>query len=370
MIVVWTPTIRPGLDVAVESVRRQVCRDRVYWVLGDDFPRDFGAYKQADGVLDYIFQPRKLTHAKYSYVAGHNEALKIARALDADLFVLLIDYTYVPEDGVQRFIDMADRHPDCLLTGIAHRSADPPASLITDPDGHYTIFAEPYTSKPQQVPTGRVFGTGRPDWWDERLDRATPQVREQCIEPIRWEANWAAIPKRVLMDERLNYDEAYDEYHGHDNIDFAFRAAALGYRTWIDYDNVSIRLPKQTYWPEEDRQMEVDRKRAQEFFYNRPDAPQLFEPASVDEPGIGHYYGIKVVNLFEHLAVSERVPAIRRWRSVLCPHGELYVVVPAGSMDRGDLQLAFASAGFRRSKAEYVDGHLEGVAQRGTTDDN
>lgn len=369
MIAVYTPTCRPGIDVAVASLARQTVDDLV-WIIGDELLEHRACLFDCDPHLGGVspvttltFNPRKLTGRTYSLDASHNHALKLAREMDADLLVSMVDYTWIAPDGIERFRAMAERHPRSLLTGIAHTSEDPARDQIIEPDGAYSIFAEPYTSRPERI-----------GWEDIRLDRHRPGApAEQRIEPIRWEFNWAAIPRAILHDERLQFDERYDDFHSCDNIDFAARAGVLGYDWWIDYENVAIRLPRRTYWPSEQRFGEGETAgkryfdshdrgdrlelgsgdRPTERFVHldcRPDAPGVdIVGDATDLSALGFYGEIRACHLLEHISHRDTVRVLRHWREHLWPvAGVLHLEVPnlTGHInrwlkDRDDAQLVW-----------------------------
>ena len=264
-IVVWTPTCRPGIDVTCEAVARQQVDDEIFWIVGDDLNRTPDDYLwlgpdqhiPAPRIPDLMFTPRALTARKYALDAAHNEALRIAREMDADLFVFLCDYTWISFDGIQRFADLARAHPRALMTGIAHTSVHPTADKVRFPTAKYTIFDEPFSTRP--------WGMG---WEDVRLDRATSGRRQEIVEPCRWEGNWAALSREVLHSG-VEFDEQFDDFHGCDNIDFALRCKLAGFEVWIDYDNVSIRLPRRTYWDASEQRLDDGRAGGMNFMWGR-----------------------------------------------------------------------------------------------------
>jgi hypothetical protein len=172
----------------------------------------------------------------------------IARDLDADLFVALQDYTWLPCDGLDRFVAMAEEFPTCLLAGLCSMTDKPGVEGVADPEGLWSIFHEPYDGrKPSSI-----------SWLDCRLEIA----KGICpVAPMFWEANWAAIPRRVLHDTSLDYDVAYDRGHGYDNQDYAYRAVGKGYGVWIDTANHAIELPHRAYFPVQQAALEAKSNR-------------------------------------------------------------------------------------------------------------
>lgn len=221
--------------------------DEIIWIIGDDLfhHRDLEIYEQMrddlslsflhfDAAYPRVHQPelkRTLAHA-------YNQAFAIARSRDVDLFVSLQDYVIPPNDGIARFIEMAEMHPDSLLTGLMSFSTKPDPSEIVDRKGLWTIFAEPYTEIPPAD-----------GWQDIRADRG-PGV--YVGEPIRWETNWAAVPREILYDSRLSWDTEYDKAVAYENVDFAFQADQYGYKVLVDTDNHAVGLPHKSYFPEQE----------------------------------------------------------------------------------------------------------------------
>jgi hypothetical protein len=265
MIAVFTPSKRPGLDVTVASLQRQQ-RGDLLWILGDTLDRKISLWS---GIRATRFDSRKLTSRWGSLEAAYNRAVEIARRESCDLFVSLQDYIWAPPGGIARFERMAAEHPRSLLTGAMSISDEPAASAIVDPSGAYTVFAEAYTARPRMPdwPMGPDSQTGI----DCRLDRfdkdsgfanvVSDTVRQMSVEVERFELNWAAIPRALLYDERLSFDERYDQGWAYGNQAYAIRAIQLGYDIWLDADNHAIGLPHKTYFPEEQADLEAHSNR-------------------------------------------------------------------------------------------------------------
>lgn len=250
-IMVFCPTRYPGFDVTYHSLKRQVVNDDIKLVLcvADEFAPLRGndlAEKFEDIGIDYVsFKMSKQKGYKRNLAASYKQAMEFARTIDADGFVTLQDYIWIPEDGIQRFIDVSDslENPYHLLTGICHISSDPEPDLVVNPDDYFSIFEEPYDGKPEAF------------WWtDVRLaNNGGPGQIKQTF-PVEWEANWGYIPRKALYDKRLVYDEDFDKYVAYENQDYAMQATERGYEVIIDTDNVSISLPHKQYWPSDEEE--------------------------------------------------------------------------------------------------------------------
>lgn len=246
-VAVFTPTCRPGgLDVTAASLERQG-RDDLLWIVGDTLERSEIVHLAAErGIVAVYFDSRDLTSRWGSLEAAYNQALHIARNYHAQLLVSLQDYIWAPPDGIARFEAMADAHPDALLTGCCSISADPARDQIADPDGAFTIFNEPYTDKPATIA-----------WQDCRLDQVSAESWQTRVTAERWELNWAAIPRRALYDERLAFDERYDDGWAYGNQVYAQRTLELGYELWMDGDNHALGLPHKDYFPEQQARLQA-----------------------------------------------------------------------------------------------------------------
>jgi GT2 family glycosyltransferase len=197
--------------------------------------------------IEYIsFKMSKKTGDERNLAASYNQALRFAREMDCDGFVSLQDYIWIPEDGIQRFIDASEKIDDPhILTGICHITEDPTPDKVVDVENYFSIFAEPYDEEPTTI-----------KWEDVRKVNnekftADPEAL-LSTSPVEWEANWAYIPREALHDTRLRYDEDFDRYVAYENQDYAYRALELGYFTMIDTHNIAKSLPHKAYWPEQE----------------------------------------------------------------------------------------------------------------------
>lgn len=245
-IAVFTPTIRPGIDVSVESIRRQTVRPDV-WIVSDHLKaeraetwRFVRGQLEAEGIETMVFNARELTERPYTIQAAYNQVLRHIRSFpwSWDLLVTMEDYVALPADAIERFERMARLRPDHLLGGIVNGSADPGADQVVDPDALYSIFDQPYTEIPSVMA-----------WEDCRLDRG--RAGYLLVESQRWEPPLAALPKALLDDDRLTFNEEYDQGMTHGNQWFSALAQSLGHPTVLDLENQAWALPHHLYWPEE-----------------------------------------------------------------------------------------------------------------------
>lgn len=247
-IAVHTPTQRAGIDVTVNSILRQKFTEDVEltWILTDEIrDKRTDLYKYFKGTN--IEVRHKWIDKEYgnqrNLARGYNLAIADARNLECDLLVSLQDYIYVPENGIQKFIDQynlieVEDGINGIYTGICSISSDPDSSVVIDITNPYSIFGESYNERPQEI-----------EWIDVRYnaERATASLY-QSGPAIEWETNWACIPKTALYDERLSFDEEFDKAVAYENQDYAFLAKSLGYSMLIDYSNQVISLPHKKYF--------------------------------------------------------------------------------------------------------------------------
>lgn len=162
-----------------------------------------------------------------------------------DMLISLQDYIYLPEDAVEKFINIDTNWGPNLFTGVTHISRDPYPNKIKNPQGSYTIFEKPYTDKPNRL-----------SWEDVRATQI--YITGDDILPIEtghWEANWAAVSREVL-EAGARWDLNYDKGIAYENMDFAQQAAKLGYSVIFDKTNVAISLPHKDYFEGEREEIE------------------------------------------------------------------------------------------------------------------
>jgi hypothetical protein len=242
-IAVFTPTCRyGGLDIAIAGLRRQKLRegDEFSWFIVDSCPETrseaiFKVKNNGDFASLYLHMP-PAESGQSSLCQACNLAVKWARTMDADLFIFMHDYTWIPDNGLARFAESCA--PNTLTAGVCHHAKYPLASAVAYPKGLYTIFAAPYeTSLAPEV-----------SWRD---CRHTPGGGVRVCDTIHFEPPWAAIGRDCLYDERLYFDEEFDKAFRYENQDYAFRAKSLGYEIRVDHENEAIQLPHWDYFAKE-----------------------------------------------------------------------------------------------------------------------
>jgi len=240
-IVVFTPTYRPGgLDVLEASLMRQTFKDFV-WVVSDQrFINRYPIWGEIQSRVDFPIQwmQREIPEGnKRNLCAMYNNVAEFVLDKGFDMLVSLQDYIYLHPDGLQRFIDANKLFPDSLLTGVTHISRDPYPNKIADLEGDYTIFNEPFTSRPRRL-----------SWEDVRVSQLYVLGDEILpVETGHWEANWAAIPRKIL-EAGVRWDEELDKGIAYENMDFAQQAKLKGFNVVLDKSNIAISLPHKDYF--------------------------------------------------------------------------------------------------------------------------
>ena len=253
MIAVFTPTRRfGGLDVNRASLLQQAGGHEILWLIGDDL----AGRRRLEGDVSDLVRVEQFDTARdgFSLCWAYNQALQKARDAGASMLISMQDYIWAPEDGVDRFVRLAERYPSSLLTGACSHSQDPYPREVKDPEGLETIFNEPYDGhQPQDI-----------GWEDVRIGEGHRRyIHNGPYEEVDvgwWEANWAAIPERALYNLGLRFDEGYDRGIGHENQAFALKAASLGYGRVMDPANHAISLPHRDYFPQEWEELEQLRR--------------------------------------------------------------------------------------------------------------
>lgn len=263
--VLFIPTYRlGGLDVLEASLARQTVLPD-YVVIADELwdKRSHLWEEIMDSLdLDYwnVNAPMKEGY-KRNLAANYNLAAHCAIQYGADLFISLQDYIWIPHNGIERFIEVAEKCPSDLITGLTSISVDPRVEdtqlvhwgdmnyvgwddRFKPENFYYSIFHQPYVNKPKSI-----------GWLDCRIDgiyEYTPDMEAMQILPEHWESNWAAVPVDYFR-AGVFWDEEYDKGIAYENMDFAQRAIERsGRRVIMDTHNHAISLPHKKYFAGEE----------------------------------------------------------------------------------------------------------------------
>lgn len=249
MIVVFTPTRRyGGLDVTISSLARQTHKDFTWLVQDELLGARIDIYDYASekyGIkIDFLMTPkRQENHGNLA--AAYNKALDKAISMGANYLISLQDYIWVPDNGIEMFMEVHEAVDLALVTGLTSHSEKPLPEDIADPRGLYTIFKEPLLDKPEGI-----------GWADVRAIDLYPEDHIQTLKcrPEHWETNWASIDLDIVRTG-TKFDEDYDIGYAYENMDFAFRASKVGATCVLDKRNHAISLPHRKYFEGEEEEM-------------------------------------------------------------------------------------------------------------------
>lgn len=246
-VLVFVPTNRyGGLDILFSSLKRQ--NYQFVLAMADEYVNErIHIYDSHDMLENSIFVEciRQPGDAR-ALAQAYNNAADLAISMEFDLMVSLQDYIWVPENGIELFVEVHKEHPNALLTGLVSLSEAPSDHAISDPEGLYTIFNEPLTGRPEGI-----------SWHDVRATDLYPGSEEiVACTTTHWEANWAAIPVE-LFRKGARWDLEYDAGIAYENQDFAnFCEKQFGTPCILDKRNLAIGVPHRQIWPQEEKDLE------------------------------------------------------------------------------------------------------------------
>jgi len=247
MIAVFTATKRlGGLDLTISSLHRQTYKDFIWIVQDEHLGARLDVYDKyaSDIEIRFITTPMKYENRR-NLAASYNQAASKAIDLGADYLVSLQDYIWVPDNGLEMFIEVHEVVPKTIITGLTSHSEKPTKDDIVNIKGGYTIFEEPLLDKPEGI-----------SWRDVRETDLYPEEHIKTMKcwAEHWEANWASIDLEVVKDG-VKWDEDYDVGVAYENMDFAKRAIKSGAECVLDKRNHAISLPHKTYFAGEEEEI-------------------------------------------------------------------------------------------------------------------
>lgn len=230
LVSVITVTIRPGFwRIMAENLAKQTYQN-FEWVIVDDYKDDrtktaekyaaeYGLkirYLRGDKVLGTYKRRNGLARA-------NNKGWQNAKG---ELLVYLQDFILIPENGIEKLVNLYNHHPNALLAPV---------------DEYY------YSVDPDRK--------NLEDWYHGQKDIITKfswrNVRVQNVglsksdNPMDFEMNYGAIPRRIVK-ELNGWWEFFDEGLGYDNTEIAYRALERGYYILIDDTNIATCI---NLWP-------------------------------------------------------------------------------------------------------------------------
>jgi hypothetical protein len=274
-VAVITPTrLMGGMDVGAASLLAQGWPpDDLLWVVVDEWwgTRHAACEPYFDALpfhTQHLAGPPKREGMWNNLASAYNLGIEAGLAWDAEVFVSLQDYFWLPPNGIKLFAEMASMYPKDIVSGLASLSSDPHPDKVVDRDGAWTVYAEPWQwEKPSQI-----------KWADVReLDGFGYPFTYTAT---GWELNWAAWP-RYVVDAGVRFDPIYERGVAYDNQFFALRCIYdCGSRVWVDPRNHAIGLPHKAYWPEiEQAEMAVNNR----DFHDRLCAERGWDPYLIVE---------------------------------------------------------------------------------------
>lgn len=246
-VVVMCPTNRPGgLDILFSSLKRQT---HPYMLcMADELMSERIHVYQEHGMIDntVFVDCEKQPGNVRALAQAYNNAADLAVDMKFDLMISLQDFLWIPDNGIEMFVEDYASYENCLITGLVSLSEAPRDDAIANTCHPFSIFTEPLTERPEGISWHDVRGTD--------LYPGEPMLR--VCSAIHWEANWAAIPVSLLA-KGARWDLKYDAGIAYENQDFA-KTCEKEYGTTciLDKRNHGIGVPHRTIWPEEETQLE------------------------------------------------------------------------------------------------------------------
>lgn len=246
-VLVAVPTIHyGGLDMLFSSLKRQTYPHTL--CMADELANQrIHIYEEHEMLDNTIFvECEKQPGNVRALAQAYNNSADLAVTMGFDLMISLQDFIWIPDNGIEMFVEDHLNYENCLITGLVSLSEAPTDDAIVNPYGLFSIFAEPLTERPSGI-----------SWDDVRNIDLYPGDEEiiSCA-PEHWEANWAAIPVELLK-QGARWDLNYDEGIAYENVDFAKTCEReFGASCILDKRNHAMGIPHREIWPEEKKQLE------------------------------------------------------------------------------------------------------------------
>lgn len=225
LVSVITPTIREGFFNLMAKNLADQTHKNIEWIIVDDYPGDRSKVakeyaKKYNLTIQYLRGSKVSGRSPYPRKCGLVRANNLGwKASKGELCVWLQDFIVIPQNGIEQLVDTYRYNQDALIA----------------PTDIYYDCIEPDMENKE-------------DWWNGETNILTSEnwrnIRNKYLgmreseNPYDWEANYGAIPRKIL--EELNgFWEFFDDGIGYDNTEISMRALKLGYRIIVDDTNVA-----------------------------------------------------------------------------------------------------------------------------------
>ncbi len=261
-VAVLTATKRyGGLDVTLESLRRQTYKDFVWFCYDELFDERLEVFHDRcceDRIRFSYNKPEAKPEGYYSNLpAIYNSMIEEALWEGCELAVSLQDYICIQSNGIEQFVVAHEENPRALLTGVCSMLRYPDASCVKDREGLWTVFDGPW-------PGPGLENWDEIEWVDVRSLRHGASLNRAG--PIEWEMNWSAFP----LDTEVRFDEEYGEHIGHENQQFAWTCMNREDRPiLVQSSNRAYSFPHRHYFPEEWEEQQPHREANQEMHLSK-----------------------------------------------------------------------------------------------------
>lgn len=219
LVSIITPTIRKGFwNIMAHNISKQSYKN-IEWIVVDGYKEDRSkemekACKKWGVNFKYLREKPRDAKRNYSLVNANNTGWMNAKG---ELLVWLQDFVLMPENGIERMVDIYLHNPTALIA---------PVDVYYHPKIKPDVESEDWFN-------GELDVVGDFHWENVRNKHYGLKFTDN---PFDFEMNYCAIPKKVV--QLLNgWWEFIDDGLGYDNTDIATRAQVLDCPIIIDAEN-------------------------------------------------------------------------------------------------------------------------------------